>query len=329
MDKLIRNFLEGHVLFKDYANEKEFISSLVRSMKPRIFVDGAYIVRKGEIGKAMFFNLKGCIDILSDDGETVINTMEEGSFFGEIGVLFSVPRTVSCRSNGKSIVLTLTKESLDCVLKPYPDIEHSISLIAKERYSTHLKKLESAVNQDFSEELDCITQKELREVPIFKDEDVAFLHKLALTLKPIKFYQNQKIIKKGDMAKEIFFVVKGIAQVVDDSEATVYAEFTPIRYLFTNVCYFGEAGLLLRDNRRTATVKCASEYVVLFKCEKSDLDTLLEQFPNAKSNIEQELQRRLEYIRHRESHNLNQEIAIATEIETVREKLKTVLLKIR
>jgi hypothetical protein len=45
MDTLIRNFLKEHILFKDYANE-EFVTLLAKQMKPRMFVDGAYIIRK-------------------------------------------------------------------------------------------------------------------------------------------------------------------------------------------------------------------------------------------------------------------------------------------
>jgi F-box/leucine-rich repeat protein 7 len=164
MDLLIRKFLQEHILFKEYANE-EFIQSLAASMKPRMFVDGAYIIRKGEIGRAMFFNLKGIVEVISEDGESVITLLEEGSFFGEIGILYSMPRTVSCRSRGKSIILTLTKESLDNALKPYPEIEKSIATIAKARLQMHMKKIESQVTDHFGKELTIfITQQELQNV---------------------------------------------------------------------------------------------------------------------------------------------------------------------
>ena len=317
MDQLIRKFLQEHVLFREYANP-DFISSLASSMKPRMFVDGAYIIRKGEIGRAMFFNLKGNVEVISDDGETVINVMQEGSFFGEIGVLYSVSRTVSCRSNGKSIILTLTKEALDAALAPYPQIAKSIALIAEQRYSSHMKKKESAVNEEFGEELNlCITHNELQNVSIFKDADGEFLHQLTLSLKPVKFYQNQAIVRKGDLAKAMYFVVKGTAHVVDEFGTNIYANFGP-------GSFFGEVGLFKAENKRTATVKCASESAICFTCEKSDLDSLLVKFPAVKGKIEEEMQRRLEYIQYRETTKLNADIELATEIETIREKLKMV-----
>ena len=75
MENLIRKFLQDHVLFKDYANP-DFISSLAASMKPRIYVDGAFIIKKGEIGRAMFFLLKGTVDVVSEDGELVGLTID-------------------------------------------------------------------------------------------------------------------------------------------------------------------------------------------------------------------------------------------------------------
>ena len=71
MDLAVRKFLANHVLFRDVGNP-EFIDSLVSVMKTRVFVDGAYVIRKGEIGRAMFFNLKGSVEVISDDGTAFI-----------------------------------------------------------------------------------------------------------------------------------------------------------------------------------------------------------------------------------------------------------------
>ena len=67
MDVAIRKFLNSHILFREITNEL-FIDALVAAMKTRVFVDGAFIIRKGEIGRAMFFNLKGNVEVISDDG---------------------------------------------------------------------------------------------------------------------------------------------------------------------------------------------------------------------------------------------------------------------
>lgn len=91
IDLSVRKFLEEHVLFRDLHDE-DFVSTVAALMTTRVYSDGSYVIRQGEVGRAMFFVLKGEVEVVSEDGETVINIMKEESFFGEIGVLFSVPR---------------------------------------------------------------------------------------------------------------------------------------------------------------------------------------------------------------------------------------------
>lgn len=45
----------------------------------------------------MFFIHRGTVDVVSEDGEVVFAKMDEGSFFGEISLVYSVPRTASIR----------------------------------------------------------------------------------------------------------------------------------------------------------------------------------------------------------------------------------------
>ena len=77
MDIAIRKFLNSHILFREITNDL-FIDALVAAMKTRVFVDGAFIIRKGEIGRAMFFNLKGSVEVISDDGTLLIKNRGNG-----------------------------------------------------------------------------------------------------------------------------------------------------------------------------------------------------------------------------------------------------------
>ena len=46
----------------------------------------------------MFFIHRGTVEIVSEDDEPIIfDTLGEGSFFGEISVVFGCPRTASIR----------------------------------------------------------------------------------------------------------------------------------------------------------------------------------------------------------------------------------------
>ncbi|KAI9352147.1 hypothetical protein BDR26DRAFT_850426 [Obelidium mucronatum] len=77
-------------------------------MYPVIFKAGDYIIRKHEIGNEMYFLSKGVVEVVSGDGKTVYSQINKGSFFGELGVLFNVPRTASVRALEESYCMVLT-----------------------------------------------------------------------------------------------------------------------------------------------------------------------------------------------------------------------------
>lgn len=93
MHKSVMDFLRNLPMFREYCNDNQFINSLAAQMKLRQFHSGEFIIRKGEQSQAMFFILKGSVEVISEDGdESTRKTMDVGSVFGEIGLLFSIPR---------------------------------------------------------------------------------------------------------------------------------------------------------------------------------------------------------------------------------------------
>jgi CRP-like cAMP-binding protein len=139
---------------------------------------------------------------------------------------------------------------------------------------------------------------------------------LALNLKPEQFRQNEVIIRKGDIAKEMFFVVGGVAEVFNEEDGRVYAQFQP-------GTFFGEVGLFFQI-KRTASVRCTSDVITVFKLSKEDLDDVLEQYPEIKAKIQEEANQRFEFNRIREIAKLSNKQEMVTELEVVREKLKNV-----
>ncbi|KAL6600666.1 camp-binding domain-like protein [Neocallimastix sp. 'constans'] len=164
-DSLIKS-LHEHFLFKNV--DQEFLESLVNEMHIRLFNKNDNIIMKGEVGRALFFILKGEVSVISDDGENILNVMGEQQFFGEIGVLFSVPRTATCFASKKSIILTLTKENLKKLLENYPSVAQEIALIAEERFSSFVKSQDAEIKYEFSEELSLgISKDQIKNVSSF------------------------------------------------------------------------------------------------------------------------------------------------------------------
>lgn len=315
-DSLIKN-LHEHFLFKNV--DQEFLESLVNEMHIRLFNKNDNIIVKGEVGRALFFILKGEVSVISDDGEDILNVMGEQSFFGEIGVLFSVPRTATCFASKKSIILTLTKENLKKLLENYPSVAQEIALIAEERFSSFVKSQDAEIKYEFGEELSLgISRDQIKNVPIFRDCEVGFLHMLAMNVQPVQYFQGDLVVKKGDIANEMFFIVRGTAEVFNEVDGTVYAELT-------TPSFFGEVGLFF-EMKRTASVRVSSSVMDVFQLTKNKLDEVLKKYPEVSEKIKAEAQVRFKYNEAREKAKLDNKQEAETEVEIVREKLKVVPL---
>jgi CRP-like cAMP-binding protein len=68
----------------------------------RRFAPGDLVCRKGEYELDLFFVLSGSVDLLDDlpdVGRVRIATLEAGNFYGELGALGGLPRTVDIVAN--------------------------------------------------------------------------------------------------------------------------------------------------------------------------------------------------------------------------------------
>ena len=93
--------------------EAGFLCALVLRLKPVLFSPSDYVCRKGEIGKEMYIVNRGKLQVVADNGKTVLATLRAGSYFGEISILnmgtAGNRRTASVRSVGYSDLFCLNK----------------------------------------------------------------------------------------------------------------------------------------------------------------------------------------------------------------------------
>lgn len=119
--------------------DKQFINSIVVKLKPKLALPNVYIVRKGQIGKEMFFINKGEVEVVSEDGKIVFATLGAGNVFGEIALVYNTRRTASIRAKSYCDLFIMTKDDFNTVLKSYPQQAEIISEQAKARYATQKK----------------------------------------------------------------------------------------------------------------------------------------------------------------------------------------------
>jgi CRP-like cAMP-binding protein len=85
---------------------------------------------------------KGSVEIYrrkgprASDDEILVGTLEEGQYFGEIGLLYGERRTASVKAAVNSELCSLAKHQLDHALELYPDVAREIFETARKRRST-------------------------------------------------------------------------------------------------------------------------------------------------------------------------------------------------
>jgi F-box/leucine-rich repeat protein 7 len=138
--------LRQHALFQRTNNES-FLQKITCSMHLRTYGTRDIIIVEGEPARAMFFLLKGSVDVCSADFERIYANLPQGSCFGEIGILYSMPRTATVIARSRCIVASLTAEEVNNILPHYPEVERMLRFEAEERLAV-LNKSKSLKTAD-------------------------------------------------------------------------------------------------------------------------------------------------------------------------------------
>jgi voltage-gated potassium channel len=118
-----------------------------------------------------------------------------------------------------------------------------------------------------------VTWNTVAKVPLFAGLDAAGIASIARLLKPQIAPAHYVIVRRGEPATAMFFIMAG--------EVEVDVQPDPVRLRAGQ--FFGEIALL-RDTQRTATVTALTE-VQLLALEASDFRNLIEQYPDLGERI--------------------------------------------
>jgi len=151
-----------------FANaEKTFSNDLIQVIHIRYYSIGDTIIKEGTKAKAMFFIIKGIVEVTSEDDEIVYAELGKGCFFGEIGVLFQVARTTSVVAKTKCIIARITANEFYELCEKHPKVAKAIHDEAIDRF-TNLKsqkeergiKLNINLNENMLSPLKSVTSDE-------------------------------------------------------------------------------------------------------------------------------------------------------------------------
>ncbi|KAI0509062.1 hypothetical protein F5B22DRAFT_638255 [Xylaria bambusicola] len=223
-----------------------------------------HILTEGDEAKAMYWLVRGVV------------ALKPGSFFGEIGVL------MNC------LLLVLKKEDLQLELPKFPDMDKAIPKKRQEsgrglkldnRQNTAREAIpgEVATGEEGKRKSpspgaledpaagsalgsgEVNVRQTLKELPLFSALPPDILHQLGLSAQPKTYAPFTDIIRQGTLGNEIYFIVRGEAEVIheppDGQVPKRSKRSSLIRPRLKQGQYFGEVASLGLSQKRTATVR--------------------------------------------------------------------------
>lgn len=119
------------------------VSYLMGILDPEFCTPGEYVFKEGQIGRHMYFLVKGVAEILFNAGtnqEVVVATLLEGSYFGEIAMLTMSKRAASIRAKTYISLFVLSRSGLDRISMHYPEMANNIIQEFRKKITT-IKKV--------------------------------------------------------------------------------------------------------------------------------------------------------------------------------------------
>jgi len=104
----------------------------------KVFQQGEYIVRRGEVADNTYIIITGTCEVLdkvNDEEEMVVATLTDNDYFGEVGLLFNTVRTAHIKASSSICsLLILNRDALKKVLTEYPEGNQAIWWESKIRF---------------------------------------------------------------------------------------------------------------------------------------------------------------------------------------------------
>ncbi|KAK4626342.1 F-box/LRR-repeat protein 7 [Fulvia fulva] len=128
----------------------------------------------------------------------------------------------------------------------------------------------------------------LKAFPLFSSAPESFLLSIGRSLRPSIYQPAQEIIREGEDAKAMYWLVRGSVRVTSRDGESTYAELKP-------GAFFGEIGILM-DMPRTASIVASIRSLVV-RLNKEDLQKQLPSYPDVERAIRDEALERLSILK--------------------------------
>jgi cAMP-dependent protein kinase regulator len=171
--------LKSLFLFKDFDDQD--INRIIAAMAEISCPQGVLIANEGKNEGDMFVIDSGELEIVKDfEGESaIIKILKEGEMFGEMSMLYNMPRWASVRTRTASVLFKLDRRSYYCLIN-----------------ERNLRKRK-------------IFQSALAKVEVLKELEPEEKYKLEDLVKEIPIHLNQYVVREGKLNKSFYIVESG------------------------------------------------------------------------------------------------------------------------
>ena len=135
----------------------------------------------------------------------------------------------------------------------------------------------------------------LKAFPLFQSAPDSFLLSIGKSLRPSVYQPTQEIIREGEDAKAMYWLVRGAVRVTSRDGESTYAELRP-------GAFFGEIGILMNIPRTASIVASIRSLVV--RLNKEDLQKELPSYPLVETAIRDEALERLAILEHKKKERV-------------------------
>jgi len=123
--------LERSPLFK--GADPMLLKAVIMALRSVSIEAGEVIIECGAVAQEMYLLCQGEVEVVDAAGK-VLAQLKTGDFFGEVGLLASVPRTGTVRAVGRCDLFVLEQHEFFRILRDYPHFAEAMSAVARERY---------------------------------------------------------------------------------------------------------------------------------------------------------------------------------------------------
>lgn len=94
--------------------------TVISAMQKRTYTDGEQVIKQGDDGSEMYLVEKGslnCTKTIEDGSEMQLRTQVEGEAFGELALMYNVPRAANIRATSDCVLWALDRATFNYYVK--------------------------------------------------------------------------------------------------------------------------------------------------------------------------------------------------------------------